>query len=272
VITGDAGGISHDAAFAATHGPAGAAPPPAAPPWYRRVAFWRAVAGMAVAIALGCAAVAAEFSTELLSRTHRDHTRIRQLSSNLTRMRDEVAATDRQLAVMRGTAAVRDRFGQLLAASDARLIRLAAPGHILAAGDGVIALSGRLKGAAIELSGLPTPPADRVYQLWWTMDRRGAVRAEPLSPNPLGQAAMVLDLPAHDEAIAGAAVTLEDATAVIDDAPKPGAPGAALEPSGVAAAGGAARPSGAIKLSGVAIAVRPPPAAVRHPAHPDSHS
>jgi len=260
VIAGDAGDLSHDAAFAATHGPAGAAPPPAAPPWYLRVAFWRAVAGMAVAIALGCAAVAAEFSTELLTRTHRDHTRIRQLSSKLTRMRDEVAATDRQLAVMRGAAAVRDRLGQLLAASDARLIRLAGPGHTMPAGGGVIALSGRLKGAAIELSGLPTPPADRVYRLWWTMDGRGALRAEPLYPDPSGQAATVLELPAHDEAIAGAAVTLEAASA-------PSTPVGAPAPSGASA-----RPSGAIKLSGVAIAVRPPAAAARHPSHPGSTS
>ncbi|MBF6560850.1 MAG: anti-sigma factor [Candidatus Binataceae bacterium] len=235
-------------------------PPPVAPPWYRRVAFWRAVAGMAVAIALGCAAVAAEFSTELRTRTHRDHTRIRQLSANLIRMRDEVAATDRQLAVMRGAAAVHDRLGQLLAASDARLIRLAAPGHAMTAGGGVIALSGRLKGAAIELSGLPTPPADRVYQLWWTTDGRGALRAEPLYPDPTGQAATVLELPAPDETIAGAAVTLEAASA-------PSTPGGAS-----ASAGSVVRPSGAIELSGVAIAVRPPAAAPRHPSHPGSNS
>lgn len=45
------------------------------PRWYRRGAFWRAVAGMALAIGVACAIVAAEIAAERPHRRPRHHAR-----------------------------------------------------------------------------------------------------------------------------------------------------------------------------------------------------
>ena len=130
------------------------------PPWYRRVAFWRAVAGMAFAIAIACAVVAAEFSSALIARTRHFHNRLRQLSSNITAMRGKIASADREIAGMRTAVEVDDGLRRIIAEPDSRLIRLEAPGRATGP-NGVIAFSPGLRRAAIEIGGLPVLPSGR---------------------------------------------------------------------------------------------------------------
>src|ERR1700730_4896529 len=101
--------------------------PPRAAGWYRRVGFWRALAGMALALALACAIVALETSSELTHRSASYHRRLVQLVARIKQMRGEMATADRRIAGMRNEAAVRERLGHILAAPDTRLIRLGAP-------------------------------------------------------------------------------------------------------------------------------------------------
>jgi len=73
----------------------------AANPWYRRVSFWRSVAGMAVAIALGCTAIALETASELSWLNASFHRRLGLLGSRIARLRSETANSERQLAEVR---------------------------------------------------------------------------------------------------------------------------------------------------------------------------
>lgn len=187
------------------------------PPWYRRVAFWRAVAGMALAIAIACAAVAAEFSSELLARTRHYHNRLRQLSSNIIEMRGRIAIADRKIAGMRTAVEVDDNLRRILAEPDARLIRLAAPGRA-AQPAGVIAFSPGLRRAAIEIAGLPAPPGDRVYDLWWICGKRGPLKAARLDTAAGGKAVLVIALPPDGEAIDSASVIADPSAAVVKPA------------------------------------------------------
>jgi hypothetical protein len=200
------------------------------PPWYRRVAFWRAVAGMALTIALGCLIITSEFSTELLERTRHLHHRLSQLSSTVATMRGEIASADREIAGMRDAVEIDDDLRRILAEPDARLIRLSSPDRDLHA-VGVIAFSHALRNAAIELAGLPAPTTGRVFNLWWMRGTHDLVMGGSVHLGAAGKAAFTIILPADDQVIAGAIVTAD-------------ARAAAMQPSGaIILKGTVSRPS-----------------------------
>jgi hypothetical protein len=191
----------------------GAATPSIRLPWYRRLAFWRGLAGMALAIALGSAIVTAEFSSQLLRRTTHLRRRLNQLSSKLTTMRGEIANADREIAGMRVTVAIDEDLRRILDAPDARLIRLGPPGQATSR-IGVIAFSPALRRAAVEITGLPASAVASVYSLWWTRGTRGApLLAARFSSGADGKAGLTIALPAGDSTIDGAIVTMDSHTA-----------------------------------------------------------
>jgi hypothetical protein len=177
-------------------------------PWYRRVAFWRAVAGMALAIAIASAMVTAEFSTALLERTRHFHYRLHQLSTNLDTMRGKVASADREIAGMRLTVEIDDDLRRILAEPDARLIRLAPPGRASQT-TGVIAFSPALHRAAMELAGLPVIATGDQMNLWWTRSKRTPIIAAHFIPKAPGKAVLMIALPTADETIEGAMITVD---------------------------------------------------------------
>lgn len=214
--------------------------PPRAVAWYRRVGFWRALAGMALALALACAMVALETSSELTYRSASYHRRLVQLVARIKQMRGQMATADRRIAGMRNEAAVRDRLGHILAAPDTRLIRLGAPGG--AGPSGLVAISRTLASAVCEVSNLPPAAAGQSYMLWWTVERRGPIKAAQFQTAADGQATVVAQLPGRDNPSA-AIVTVQP-----DNGPD--------------------KPAGAVKLKGGAAtpAARPatkPPAKAR---------
>jgi len=211
---------------------------PDPPPWFRRVTFWRAITGMALAIALACAAVTAEFSTTLSERTRHFRHRIGQLSSNLATMRGKIATDDREIAEMRNAVEIDDELRRILAAPDARLIRLE-PSARASQAAGVIAFSAALRRAAIELAGLPSYAPDVALNLWWMGEKRAPVLAVRLHPTRAGKAALMLELPAADQSIHGAMITADSAAPT-------------------------AQPNGAIVLKGGVAAVPAPTAKGRH--------
>src|SRR5437588_12985418 len=85
-------------------------------PWYRRVSFWRAVAGMAVALALGCAAVALEVASELSSSSRTYHRRLDLLGSRVSQMRAHIASIERQLSAVRAENVTRNKMNHILSA------------------------------------------------------------------------------------------------------------------------------------------------------------
>ncbi|MGD0289430.1 MAG: hypothetical protein ABSC63_07235 [Candidatus Binataceae bacterium] len=192
-----------------------AEPAPAAvsaPPWYRRVAFWRAIAGMTFALAIACAIVAAEFSSALIERSRHYHRRLRQLSSNIAAMRGKIADADREIAGMRTAAEVDDGLRRIIAAPDSRLIRLEAIGRA-SAPNGVIAFSPGLRRAAIEIGGLPVVSGGSAYTIWWECGKRGPLKAARIGLGATDKAALVIAMPSASEIIEGAIVTTDSQAA-----------------------------------------------------------
>jgi hypothetical protein len=168
---------------------------------------------MALAIALGCAIVTAEFSTQLLRRTMHFRRRLNQLSSKLTAMRGEIANADREIAGMRVAVAIDEDLRRILDAPDARLIRLAPPGQA-SSRTGVIAFSPAMRRAAVEIAGLPAPPVGSLYTLWWTHGKSGSPsRAARFASEAAGKAALTIALPGGDSNIDGAIVTADSPAA-----------------------------------------------------------
>jgi hypothetical protein len=190
---------------------ASAEPAPAAviaAPWYRRVAFWRAITGMTFALAIACAVVAAEYSSALIERTRHYHNRLRQLSSNIAAMRGKIAHADREIAGMRTAAEVDDGLRRIIAEPDSRLIRLEAPARATAP-NGVIAFSPGLRRAAIEIGGLPVVSGGSTYTIWWECGKRGPLKAARIGLGATDKAALVIALPSASEIIEGAIVTTD---------------------------------------------------------------
>lgn len=174
---------------------------PISGPWYTHAGFWRAVAGMALAIAAACIVVTLEISSELSSRSASYHRRIHQLSSRL-------ATADQKIAAMRGEALARDSLTRILAASDVRLMRLS-PIDGAAKASATVAISRKLSRAVLEVQGLPPTPAGQTYRLWWTLEHGSTVAAAQFQTRIDWGAIVSAQLPSGGDSIAAALVTAE---------------------------------------------------------------
>jgi len=190
----------------AQQGQAEADSQPAADPWYRRVSFWRSVAGMALAIALGCAAVALETAFDLSSRSASFHRRLELLGSRISRLRAQAADAERQLAAIRAERTIRANINGVLSARDVVVLRLT-PGAGSNAG-GLLGISKQAGGAIIEIAGLPAA-AGQTCVMWWLLAQGPPAKAAEFNPDPDGRLSLAIQLPPRGVRIAGAIVTLE---------------------------------------------------------------
>lgn len=160
-----------------------------------RAMIWRAVAGMAVAVALGCAVVLVEFSSELARRTDHFQNRIKSLRNSLLKtdresknIKRELASEDKQVSLDAG-------LRSILLAADFRAIKLSPAADHRSGANGVVLLSRAQNKAILAANGLePTDAAD-VYRLWWvgargarikgaefTLSKGGAITVSASSP------------------------------------------------------------------------------------------
>jgi len=175
--------------------------------WYRRVGLWRALAGMAIALALACSVVALETSSELFERKVYYHHRMLGLLGRIHEMRGQIASADRELAGMRGENAAHNDLPIILAAPDVRLFRLNPPRG--GSGKGFVAMSRKVGSAVIEVSDLPPPPAGANYTLWWTYERHPPIVAARFRTAPDDILTSYTKLPSPGTEASAALVTLE---------------------------------------------------------------
>jgi hypothetical protein len=174
-------------------------------PWYHRVLFWRSVAGMAIAIALGCAAIALEMISELSSRSANFHHRLELLRSRIVRLHTEAANAERQLAAMHDERLARIRVNRVLSAPDVMVLRLT-PG----AGSnthGLVAISRQEGAAIIEISGL-SATVGHTSVLWWLLAHGPPAKGAEFGPGADGRLSRSIQMPPRGTKIAGVIVTL----------------------------------------------------------------
>ena len=179
--------------------------------WYRRIPFWRAIAGMALAIALGCAAVAIEIASELSSRTIFFRHRLELLRWRISELRTEADDAQRQLAAVRAEQTSRSDLNRVLSAADAVVLRLtSSPGSKAA---GVVVISREVDTAIIDIGGLPAA-AGQTYEIWWLLARGAPSKAATFSPPADGRLSLTIGMPPRGASITGAIVTLKFRKAV----------------------------------------------------------
>jgi hypothetical protein len=175
--------------------------------WYRRVALWRALAGMAIALALACAMVALESSSELFHRSSYYHHRLLRLLGHIHEMRGQIDSADRQLAGMRDEAAARRDLPLILAAPDVRLFRLNPPAG--GNGKGFVAMSRKVANVVIEVSDLSPLATEQNYTLWWIGSHRAPFKAVQFRTTADGHATAAAKLPSPEGDVSAALVTVE---------------------------------------------------------------
>lgn len=177
-------------------------------PRMSRAGLWRAVAGMAVALALACGIVAFEISHELIYRTSTYRTRITSLNRRVKHLKQEAATSKERLATARREIAARDRLNVILSAPDLKAIKLA-PANSADIAAGIVKMSRKAGGAVLTASGLPAPIGSQVYDAWWMFKQAPPAKAAEFRSAIDGTAMVYLDLPPQGSNANQFAVTLE---------------------------------------------------------------
>jgi Anti-sigma-K factor rskA len=175
--------------------------------WYRRTAFWRAVAGMGLAFALGCAAIALEITAELSHRSAIYRLHIESMGSRIAQLRKDLAEVRRQNAAMSAVKLANAEVNRILSAPDAALLRW--PSNSSVNGHGLVAASRKAGGALIEVAGLSAAPGGSIV-VWWLVHRGGAIKAAALNPSPDGRESLFIKMPERNTRLAGVMITLEN--------------------------------------------------------------
>jgi anti-sigma-K factor RskA len=184
--------------------------PSKAHPWYHRVSFWRAIAGMAAAVALGSAVVALEIASELSSRSTLFQHRMELMRSRISSLRTRVADAEQQVAAMNADVLARREVNRVLSASDVMLLRLT-PGADNSA-RGLIAISQKAGNAILEIEGLSTV-LGKTYVMWWLPAQGLAASGAVFNPGPDGRRSIAIRMPPRAAPITAAIVTLEPSNA-----------------------------------------------------------
>jgi anti-sigma-K factor RskA len=180
--------------------------PAEATPRYRRAPFWRAVGGMALAIAFGWAAVASEIASELSSRNTSLYRLVESLRSRISELRIEVIDAERRDAATRAELATSVEIDSVLSAPDLIVLRLRPPSGTSA--HGLLAISKQTETAIVELAGMSTE-TDKACTLWWLLAQGDEVRANLLHPDAKGRLSSAISMPPRGIRIVGAIITLE---------------------------------------------------------------
>ena len=107
-------------------------PQPSRRPAVARSGLWRAVAGMAVALAIAAGIVAVDLSHEMVSRVSNYRSKIASLNKRVDRLKQKAVEDEKRLADARAEIKERklmqsrDRMKAILLAPDRKLMKLAA--------------------------------------------------------------------------------------------------------------------------------------------------
>ena len=173
--------------------------------WFHRVSVWRSVAGMAVAFALACAAVALETAFESSSRSASFHRHLELLGARVSRLRTEVADAKRQLAPMNTERDSTASISRVLTATDVAILRLRDGGTNAR---GLLALSSSVGAAIVVVSGL-SATVGQTCLVWWLLAKGPPLVAAQFKPDADGRVLLAIRLPRGGYRIAGAVLTLE---------------------------------------------------------------
>src|SRR5579885_131050 len=167
------------------------------PKWYRRIGFWRAVAGMAFAAALAAVIVLAEFSRLLTHRTIHYSRRIAEMNETVRQLRRRVSSAERRNVAEVERASADDILKRVVSASDLHTIKLIDAGarRDKQPASGTLALSQSQHAAVLQVAGIEAALGGKVYRVWWQEKRGPETLAAQFIPDSDGKATVPLGMP-----------------------------------------------------------------------------
>ena len=180
----------------------------------RRSGLWRAVAGMAVALAIAAAIVAIDLSHELVSRVTGYRSRIASLNRRVDSLKREARMDEQRLALARAELKERklmqsrDRMKAILIAPDRKTFKLSAPTTGEAA-SAAVTISAQMGGGMLNAKGLAAPPEGQVYDAWWMFNNAPAAKAAEFRSASDGSVNEYLDPPPPQSLPASLSITME---------------------------------------------------------------
>lgn len=159
-----------------------------------RAGLWKAIAGMAVAIALASAIVSIDISRQLIHRTQCMGHRIAVLRQKIAKLEHEADVSRVRLTVVRKQLSHRGLILRVLVAPDVVSVKLAkaVPDATMAA---TLSLSRKMSGAVLNATGLEKLAPGQAYQTWWISKNASAIRVAEFVPQADGSATVYLDPP-----------------------------------------------------------------------------
>jgi hypothetical protein len=195
-------------------------------------ALWRAMAGMAISLALAFLIVMLELTGRATYRADRAHRHADALRSRISRLESEVADERARIATAHRELAAAEELRAILRAPDADMLLLAppsaprataarsaagAPGRAAADAPGAgasrrpqatLALAPREHRAVLIVVGLKSAAEDTLFVLWWSASHGATVRAAEFRTAADGSALVTAALPAGLD-VTAAIVTAE---------------------------------------------------------------
>ena len=194
---------------------------PRNPPWWRRPLFWRAVAGMGLAVALAALIVLAEFSRVLSYRTTNYLRQLHAMHQTVQQLKRRIVSVERRSATVAERASADETLKRIVAASDLRTIKLTAADRGKEASarvqlpSGTIAMSAAQRAAILQVAGMNAAAKGTVYRVWWEEKRKPETLAAEFIPDSEGKATVPMPLPPQE------ALTVTVTRELGTDAPKP---------------------------------------------------
>ncbi|MFZ0659903.1 MAG: anti-sigma factor [Candidatus Binataceae bacterium] len=186
--------------------------------WWRRLGLWRAIAGMALALAVGALIVSAEFSATLVHRTSYLNRRIASLNNAVHHLRQRVSSAEQKSHAAEEKTKADELLKRVLAAHDLQTIKLTTaapplpPNHPNAPASAAATLaSSESEGASIlQVGGLGAEPQNHEYAVWWVGKRGHWSLAGQFHVEPDGKA--TVPLKSAPKSMASVLVTVEEDT------------------------------------------------------------
>lgn len=161
-----------------------------------RTRLWKALAGMAAALALAGAIVSMEISSHLVHRTHRYSYRIVELKKTIRELRHQAAMDRKHLLAVREELSARERVVRVLVAPNSTTVNFVPVARGEKARAELI-VSRKARGAVLNVMGLQKLRAGQSYQAWWVPETGREVKVATFLPSADGSATVYLTLPAR---------------------------------------------------------------------------
>ena len=175
-------------------------------PWWRRIAFWRAIAGMGLAAAIATSIVLVELSSTLAARTNRYLHKIATMNQTVAALRHHLMSIEHRNAAEAQRQSTDDILKRIIAAPDTRMIKLSGIGpetNTVATSSspspmGALVASDKIGSAILQVAGFTAPGKDKVYRAWWQEKHNPDALAAEFTPDSDGKATVPIPIPPKD--------------------------------------------------------------------------